>query len=39
MPEGAFYIGGEAEIRKVAAIAGRNLERLPLLPKIILVGR
>lgn len=39
IPEGRYYLGGEEEIRKMAQIAGRNLDNLKLLPKVILIGR
>jgi len=39
MGEGRYYLGGESEIRRVAQISGRNLDNMPLLPKIILIGR
>lgn len=39
MDEGRFYLGGEDEVRRIANIAGRDLSKMPLLPKIILVAK
>lgn len=39
MDEGRFYLGGEEEVRRVASIAGRDLSKMALLPKVILIAR
>lgn len=39
MGEGRYYLGGEEDIRRIAKIAGRPLDNLPLLPKIILISK
>jgi hypothetical protein len=38
MGEAVFYLGGETEIRRIASIAGRKLDNMPLLPKIIFIA-
>lgn len=38
MGEAVFYLGGEEQVRRIASIAGRKLDNMALLPKIIYIA-